>query len=43
MKQVILVHGEYETQLVFKEILEKEGYQNVIIPDMGETIKVKSY
>ncbi|MBT8194863.1 MAG: MBL fold metallo-hydrolase [Bacteroidia bacterium] len=43
IKKMILVHGEYETQQNFKGVLEKEGYQNVVIPEMGETLKLKSY
>jgi metallo-beta-lactamase family protein len=36
VKKVFLVHGEYDTQLIFKEKLEKEGFRNVEIPQQGE-------
>ena len=36
VKKVFLVHGEYDTQLVFKDRLEKEGFSTVEIPQQGE-------
>jgi metallo-beta-lactamase family protein len=40
LQQLILVHGEYESQQYYKNELEKEGYKNIIIPAMGEEIEV---
>lgn len=40
VKQLILVHGEYETQLNYKEKLEKEGYANISIPEKGQVIEI---
>jgi metallo-beta-lactamase family protein len=36
VKKLFLVHGEFETQLAFKEKLKKEGYKNILIPAQGE-------
>ncbi len=36
VKRIFLVHGEYEVQLQFSEVLEKEGYRTVI-PEKGAT------
>lgn len=36
VKKVFLVHGEYDTQLVFKGRLEKEGFKSIEIPQQGE-------
>jgi metallo-beta-lactamase family protein len=40
IKQTIIVHGEYETQQHYKTILEGEGYSNIKIPAVGDTIEV---
>ncbi len=40
VQQLCLVHGEYDTQLIFKEKLQAVGFQNVAIPDMFETIEI---
>lgn len=40
IKEVFLVHGEAETQKVFKEKLEEIGYSNVYIPRTGEGVKL---
>jgi metallo-beta-lactamase family protein len=40
LKQLILVHGEYESQLRYKEHLEQEGYRDILIPAVGEEIEV---
>jgi metallo-beta-lactamase family protein len=40
VQQLFLVHGDYDTQLVFKEKLQVIGFQNITIPDMFETIEV---
>ena len=40
LKQVVLVHGEYDSQIFYKSQLEKEGYKNIIIPAVGEEIEI---
>jgi len=40
LKQVILVHGEYDSQLQYKKYLEQEGYKNITIPVVGEEIEM---
>ena len=40
IKQMILVHGEYETQLAYQEKLEKEGFLNIVIPEKGQIIEL---
>lgn len=37
VKNLFLVHGEYDTQKSFKEKLMAEGFNNVIIPDQAES------
>lgn len=41
VKQVFLVHGETEAQEAFKIMLKKEGYDQVIIPQQGESFEIK--
>jgi metallo-beta-lactamase family protein len=41
IKQLFLVHGETDVKVEFKDILVKQGYENVIIPVKGETAKLK--
>jgi len=36
IKKTFLVHGEYETQLFYREELKKIGYENIEIPESGE-------
>jgi len=40
IKQLFLVHGEIDTQLVFKKHLEDAGFRNIIIPQQGEGFEV---
>jgi metallo-beta-lactamase family protein len=40
IKQVFLVHGEYETQLNWKEKLMEAGFKNITIPAMGDIIEI---
>ncbi|GAB3181013.1 MBL fold metallo-hydrolase RNA specificity domain-containing protein [Telluribacter humicola] len=40
VRQVFLVHGEYETQVAFKLKLEKAGFGTVHIPDLYESVTV---
>jgi metallo-beta-lactamase family protein len=36
LKKTFLVHGEYETQLIYKDYLEKNGFSNIEIPEKGD-------
>jgi metallo-beta-lactamase family protein len=36
IKETFLVHGEYEPQLRYKSYLEKQGFKNIHIPEVGE-------
>ena len=36
IKKTFLVHGEYETQLFYKNELEKAGFSNIEIPASGD-------
>jgi metallo-beta-lactamase family protein len=36
VKTLFLVHGEYDTQIAFKEKLTLEGFKNIIIPSQSE-------
>jgi metallo-beta-lactamase family protein len=40
VKQVFLVHGEYDVQLKYKERLAAVGFKNITIPDQNETIEI---
>lgn len=37
VKTLFLVHGEYKTQVEFKEKLKAEGFKNIIIPSQAES------
>jgi metallo-beta-lactamase family protein len=38
VKELFLVHGDYEAQIEFRERLIKKGFQNVTIPSLHQTI-----
>lgn len=40
VRQLFLVHGDYDTQLSFKQKLTKVGFNNVYIPDLYEKVAV---
>ena len=40
LKKLFLVHGDYDTQQVFKEYLQKAGFDNIIIPGPGQIEKL---
>ena len=40
IKKTFLVHGEYETQLFFREELKKFGFSNIEIPVSGEEFEI---
>jgi len=41
IKEMYLVHGEYDVQKKFKKYLGTKGYSNVKIPDLGQEIEIK--
>ncbi|MCU0442827.1 MAG: MBL fold metallo-hydrolase [Bacteroidia bacterium] len=43
IQTIYLVHGEIETQVVFKRKLEQNGYKHVIIPKLKESFSIKNY
>jgi metallo-beta-lactamase family protein len=38
VKKIMLVHGEYESQKVFKSELRHKGFDQIIIPEMNEKV-----
>ena len=40
IKRVFLVHGEYEPQLFYKDQLEKAGFRNIEIPEVGTEVEL---
>jgi metallo-beta-lactamase family protein len=40
IKKLFLVHGEYETQVNFKEKLLDEGYRKIVIPALGDEVEL---
>src|SRR5690606_20551275 len=38
VRKLMLVHGEYDTQIAFRERLRRKGFDDVVIPAMHETI-----
>jgi metallo-beta-lactamase family protein len=40
LQKVFIVHGQYEAQLAFKNTLEKEGYRNMEIPEVGQEYEI---
>lgn len=40
VQKLFLVHGDYDTQLAFKQKLTKAGFQDVYIPDLYEQVTV---
>lgn len=39
-KRLFLVHGEYDTQLEFQSYLSERGFQDIVIPDLGEEFEL---
>lgn len=35
IKNIFLVHGEYQTQLDYKQYLQENGFRDIIIPEVG--------
>lgn len=40
LKKIFLVHGEEEQGLIFKNILNEEGYKDVSVPGLGEKFNI---
>lgn len=40
ISQVVIVHGEYETQQNYRNKLAREGYENISVPEVGDYIEV---
>jgi metallo-beta-lactamase family protein len=40
LRKLFLVHGEEDRQLVFKQELERNGYQDVILTILGESVEL---
>ena len=40
VKQVFIVHGDYEAQLPYSKVLEKAGFKNITIPQPGEVYTI---
>ncbi|MCB9033291.1 MAG: MBL fold metallo-hydrolase [Chitinophagales bacterium] len=41
MKQFFLVHGEEKRQVRLKNILEEQGYHDIVIPELGESFVIE--
>jgi metallo-beta-lactamase family protein len=41
LKKLFLVHGEYDTQLEFKQYLEEHGFDDISIPDAGQSFRIE--
>ncbi|MEO6686368.1 MAG: MBL fold metallo-hydrolase [Dyadobacter sp.] len=40
VQKVFLVHGEYDTQQIYKTKLENAGFKNVVIPELYESLEI---
>lgn len=40
LKQVFIVHGDYNAQKFYKAELEKKGYNNISIPEQGDEVEI---
>lgn len=40
LQKVFIVHGEANAQVTYKQTLEKEGYRNIEIPEMGQEFEI---
>lgn len=41
VKQLFIVHGEYDVQMEFQERLQKKGYKDVVVPDMHQRFNLE--
>ena len=42
VKKVFIVHGDYEAQVPYSEVLKKAGFKDVVIPSPGEVYTIES-
>lgn len=42
LKKVFLVHGEYQEQLTFKELLHQYNFRDVEIPEKGQVFEINT-
>lgn len=40
LKKLFLVHGDFDTQIVFKKYLNENGFPHVEIPELGELVEL---
>ena len=40
VKGIFIVHGEYDAQKAFADKLQQAGYNNITIPEKGQTIEI---
>ena len=40
IRKLFLVHGEVDSQQAFKDLLQKNGYDNVEIPKLGDSFQL---
>jgi metallo-beta-lactamase family protein len=40
LKKLFLVHGDFDTQIIFKKYLNENGFPRVEIPEMGEIVEL---
>lgn len=41
LKQLFLVHGDYDAQLAFKDFLHADGFKHIMIPDKGQKYELR--
>jgi metallo-beta-lactamase family protein len=41
LKKIFLVHGEYDTQQAWRSYLRENGFQNIEIPALGESVRLE--
>ena len=41
VKKIFLVHGEYDTQNIFKSKILEKGFRSVEIPEIHQTVELK--
>ena len=40
LKKLFLVHGDFDTQIIFKKYLNDNGFPRIEIPELGETVEM---
>jgi metallo-beta-lactamase family protein len=40
IKKLFIVHGEYQSQLKYKQTLEDKGFSNIEIPELGQEVEI---